>query len=98
MTGVQTCALPICNKLYLSQYLNVEITGIPNEWGLVNGTKRAVGLEHWHGSKVSHTNSFDLTFTPAALKKHKYEVVLKISSNGRGEQYFVPVTLINGAC
>ena len=79
-------------------FRSVEITGIPNEWGLVNGTKRAVGLEHWHGSKVSHTNSFDLTFTPAALKKHKYEVVLKISSNGRGEQYFVPVTLINGAC
>ena len=88
----------LCNKLYLSQYLNVEIMGIPEEWRLANGTKRAVGLEHWHGSKISHTNSFDLTFTPDALKNHKYEVVMKISSNGRGEQYFVPVTLINGAC
>ncbi len=88
----------LCNKLYLSQYVNVEISGIPEEWKLANGHKRAVGLEHWHGSKVSHTNEFELKFTPAALKNYKYEIVIRISVNGRGEQYFVPVTLINGAC
>ena len=88
----------LCNKLYLSQYLTVRVNGVPKEWGVVNGTERAVGLEHWHGSKVSHTNSFELIFTPAALGKHKYELTLEISANGRGEKRFVPVTLINGAC
>ena len=44
------------------------------------------------------TNSFELIFTPAALGKHKYELTLEISANGRGEKRFVPVTLINGAC
>lgn len=97
--GVQkTLTVTLCNKLYLSQYLTVRVIGIPEEWNTVNGAVRAVGLEHWHGSKVSHTNSFKLTFTPAMLKNYKYELVLEISSNGRGEKCYVPVTLINGAC
>ncbi len=86
----------LCNKLYLSQYLNVEIAGVPEEWNIVNGARRAVGLEHWHGSKVGHSNSFEMVFTPRALKNYKYELVLQISVNGRGEKYFVPITLING--
>ena len=86
----------LCNKLYLSQYLNVEIAGVPEEWNIVNGARRAVGLEHWHGSKVGHSNSFEMVFTPRALKNYKYDLVLQISVNGRGEKYFVPVTLING--
>ena len=90
--------ITLCNKLYLSQYLTVSVVGVPEEWKVVNGTERAVGLEHWHGSKVSHTNSFDLIFTPAALRNYKYDIVLQISVNGRGEKYFVPITLINGAC
>ena len=97
--GVQkTLTVTLCNKLYLSQYLTVRVIGIPDEWNTVNGAVRAVGLEHWHGSKVSHTNSFELTFTPAMLKNYKYELILEISSNGRGEKCYVPVTLINGAC
>ena len=88
----------LCNKLYLSQYLTVRIIGVPEEWKVLNGTERAVGLEHWHGSKVNHTNSFDFVFTPCALNNYKYALTLEISVNGRGEKYFVPVTLINGAC
>ncbi len=71
---------------------------MPEEWCVINGKERAVGLEHWHGSKVNHTNSFDFVFTPVALKNYKYNLTLEISVNGRGEKYFVPVTLINGAC
>lgn len=90
--------ITLCNKLYLSQYLTVRILGVPEEWSVVNGTERAVGLEHWHGSKVNHTNSFDLVFTPKSLNNYKYQLTLEISVNGRGEKYFVPVTLLNGAC
>ncbi|MDE5896393.1 MAG: ADP-ribosylglycohydrolase family protein, partial [Clostridia bacterium] len=90
--------LTLCNKLYLPQYLTVRILDMPEEWNLINGIYRAVGLEHWHGSKVSHTNSFDMVFTPTALKQDRYRLALEISVNGRGERYFVPVTLINGAC
>lgn len=88
----------LCNKLYLPQYLAVRVLDFPGEWNILNGINRAVGLEHWHGSKVNHTNSFDLIFTPNALKKEKYQLTLEISVNGRGEKYYVPVTLINGAC
>lgn len=88
----------LCNKLYLSQYLTVKIIGMPEEWNAVNGAKRAVGLEHWHGSKTNHTNSFDIIFTPTALTSDKYRLTLEISANGRGEKHFVPVTLVNGAC
>lgn len=88
----------ICNNLYLPQYLNVRIIDMPEEWGLKDGYSRAVGLEHWHGSKVGHTNSFDMVFTPTALRKARYRFTLEITANGRGETYYVPITLINGAC
>lgn len=88
----------LCNRLYLPQYLTVRIIDMPDEWNIVGGKERAVGLEHWHGSKVNHTNSIELVFTPSALKNPKYGITLEISANGRGEKYFVPVTLINGAC
>ncbi len=88
----------LCNKLYLPQYLTVRVLDMPEEWNLANGIYRAVGLEHWHGSKVNHENSFDLVFTPTALKNDRYRLALEISCNGRGERYFVPITLINGAC
>lgn len=87
-----------CNRLYLPQYLTVRVLDIPEEWNLMNGARRAVGLEHWHGSKVNHANSIDLIFTPTALKSDRYPITLEISVGGRGERYFVPVTLINGAC
>jgi len=88
----------LCNKLYLSQYLTVRISGVPDEWNIENGTEHAVGLEHWHGSKVNYQNSLELVFTPCKLKSHKYQLTLEISANGRGEKYFVPITFINGAC
>ena len=90
--------ITFCNKLYLPQYLNVRVLGVPEEWKVVNGTERAVGLEHWHGSKVSHTNSFEFKFTPDLLENHKYGLTLEISANGRGEKYFVPLTFVNGSC
>lgn len=94
----KTVTVTLCNRLYLPQYLTVRVLGVPDEWDTVGGVERAVGLEHWHGSKVEHTNSFEFVFTPKALKSHKYSLTLEISANGRGEKYFVPVTLINGAC
>lgn len=87
-----------CNKLYLPQYLSVRIVGMPDAWNVANGKERVAGLEHWHGSKVRHTNSLDIVFTPQALDRPVYDVVLQISANGRGEKRFVPVTLLNGAC
>ena len=57
-----------------------------------------MGLEHWHGSKVSQNNAIEFVFTPTALKSDKYRITLAISANGRGETYYVPVTLLNGAC
>lgn len=90
--------ITFCNKLYLPQYLTVRVLDMPEEWNLANGIYRAVGIEHWHGSKVNYENSIDLDFTPTALKNDRYRLTLKISANGRGEQYFVPVILINGAC
>ncbi len=87
-----------CNKLYLPQYLTVRVLEMPEEWNLQNGFCRAVGLEHWHGSKVSQNNAIDFVFTPTALKSDKYRITLAISANGRGETYYVPVTLLNGAC
>jgi len=54
--GFEKCIkVTLCNKLYLSQYLTVRINGVPEEWCVINGKERAVGLEHWHGSKVNHT-------------------------------------------
>lgn len=87
-----------CNKLYLPQYITVRVLGVPDTWTVKNGVERAVGLEHWHGSKVNYKNSFDFIFTPDRLSNFKYELTLEISSNGRGEKYFVPITFINGEC
>ena len=85
--GFEKCIkVTLCNKLYLSQYLTVRINGVPEEWCVINGNERVVGLEHWHGSKVNHTNSFDFVFTPAALKNYKYNLTLEISVNGRGRK------------
>ena len=91
-------AVTLCNKLYLPQYLTVKVLGVPTEWNLKNGSVRAIGLEHWHGSKTNHSNFFELVFTPANLNAYKYELTLEISANGRGEKYYVPITLINGEC
>ena len=44
------------------------------------------------------TNSINILFTPVGLQKAKYEIHFEISVNGRGERYFIPVTLLNGAC
>lgn len=88
----------LCNKLYIPQYLTVKVIGMPEQWSVANGTVRAIGLEHWHGSKVKHSQPFDLIFTPKQLNSHKYELVLEISANGRGEKYYVPLTLVNGEC
>ncbi len=84
----------LCNKLYLPQYFTVNLTGVPEEWNVVNGTKRGVGLEHWHGSKVNHTKSAEFILTPNALNEAIYRLTLEISPNGRGERYYVPVTFI----
>ena len=88
----------LCNKLYLPQYFTVRVLDVPAEWNVKNGSERCVGLEHWHGSKKAHTNGFDFIFTPAALTKHKYKLILELAPNGRGESYYIPLTLLNGAC
>ena len=80
------------------QYFTVRVLDVPAEWNVKNGSERCVGLEHWHGSKKAHTNGFDFIFTPAALTKHKYKLILELAPNGRGESYYIPLTLLNGAC
>lgn len=86
------------NGYFCPQFFTVRIYGIPQEWNLKDGTERAVGLEQWHSCQVNYSNTLDLVFTPDLLRKAKYEIVLEISVNGRGEKYFVPFTLLNGNC
>ena len=52
-----------------------------------------MGLEHWHGSKVNHTNSCEFAFTPENIRNGKYEFTIELSVNGRGERMYVPFAL-----
>ena len=90
--------ITLCNKLYVPQYMTVRFLNVPDEWQVENGCEREVGLEHWHGSHVTHTNGFDFVFTPLSIKKGSYTIVVELSANGRGERYYFPITFINGAC
>lgn len=84
------------NRLFLPQYLTLRLCGFPAEWEIVGGTERCIGLEHWHGS--SNERSLEQRFTPHALNKGKYEIVMEISCNGRGEKLYLPLTFLNGVC
>ena len=84
------------NRLFLPQYLTLRLCGFPAEGEIVGGTERCIGLEHWHGS--SNERSLELRFTPHTLNKGKYEIVMEISCNGRGEKLYLPLTFLNGVC
>ena len=85
------------NRYFCDQFLTLKIHGIPQEWDLQNGSERVIGLEQWHSCKKNFVNSIDIVFTPVLLQQAKYDLIFEISSNGRGEKYFIPVTLLNGA-
>lgn len=86
------------NGYFYPQFITLRVHGVPEEWKIKNGAEYAVGLEQWHSCKVNYTNSINILFTPVGLQKAKYEINFEISVNGRGERYFIPVTLLNGAC
>ena len=83
----------VCNKLYLPQFVTVRVLGLPADWA-ASGKERCLGLEHWHGSKREHTQSFTLSFTPACVDKGAYTLTLELSANGRGEKNYVPLTFL----
>ncbi len=89
----KSITVTLCNKLYLPQYATVRILGLPQSWEVIGSTECCVGLEHWHGSKVNHTNSCAFSFVPDAVSKGKYELTIEISMNGRGERVYAPFTL-----
>ncbi|MDE6398248.1 MAG: ADP-ribosylglycohydrolase family protein [Clostridiales bacterium] len=94
--GVQkTLTVTVANALYVPQYLTLRAIGLPEDWS-VSGAEQCLSLNHWHGSKREHTQSYTLTFTPASLPRGKYELTLEISANGRGERNYVPLTFIAG--
>jgi hypothetical protein len=84
------------NMLLDPQYLTVRFIDVPEEWELIGGAERCVGIEHFHGGR--NENKLDVVFTPRELKKGKYTIVMEISSNGRMTKNYVPITLINGSC
>ena len=84
------------NRLYLPQYCTLRLIDVPEEWTVAGGAERCIGLEHWHGGHNDNSVTFELT--PVILKRAKYVIILEISSNGRGERHYVPLTFLNGAC
>ncbi len=86
--------ITLCNKLYLPQYLTVRLLGLPQDWETVSSAECCVGLEHWHGSKTTHTRSCAFEFVPHDINRGRYDLVMEISVNGRGEREYVPVTLL----
>ena len=89
--------ITFANGYYCHQFITLRIHGIPQEWNVQDGSERVIGLEQWHSCKVNFTNSIDIVFTPVLLQKAKYEIVFEITVNGKGEKYFIPVSLLNGA-
>lgn len=85
----------VCNNLYLPQFVTVRSFGLPDDWQ-ISGKERCLGLEHWHGSKREHTQSYVLSFTPQSCEKGLYTLTLEISANGRGERNYVPLTFTVG--
>ncbi len=83
----------LCNKLYLPQYVTVKLYGLPHDWTSAGATECCMGLEHWHGSKVNHTNSCEFAFTPENIRNGKYDFTIELSVNGRGERMYVPFAL-----
>ncbi len=88
--------LTFLNQLYTPQYLTVKIYNLPEDWSVNRGKEFCVGLEHWHG--IGNRNGLELEITAGEMTKGSYPFVLEISSNGRMTKYYVPITLINGAC
>lgn len=84
------------NLLLDPQYLSVRLIDFPENWELIDGAERYVGVEHFHGN--NNENSVKFLFTPKEVKKGKYTIIMEISSGGRAAKEYIPITFINGSC
>lgn len=92
----KTLTVTLENRLYLPQYCTVRLLEVPAAWEVKGGRQRCAGLEHWHGGFNENTVQFEIV--PNNLDEAKYTLVLEVSSNGRGERHYIPLTFLNGAC
>ena len=84
------------NRVYDPQYLTVRLLDVPEGWTVAGGCEKCVGLENEHGGNF--ISELDIRFTPAALTKGKYGMVLEISTVGRLTKNYIPLSFINGFC
>ena len=92
----KTLDVTLENRLYLPQYCTLRLLEVPEGWQVRGGTQRCAGLEHWHGGHNENRVRFEIV--PGTLTQARYTLILEISTNGRGERHYVPLTFLNGAC
>ena len=72
MTGVQTCALPIC--------FPVTIGGVKSVWDMIQGIASAIGWVIWYKYN-STTSNFELTFQSVPRNKTAADYLLDYKEN-----------------